>query len=46
MEEDRERMWARPDEVLPLIETPEIRALLAQALPEIAAFEIETKASN
>lgn len=41
MEEDRKRKWCKVDEVLSEIETPEICALLKQALPEIAAFQIE-----
>lgn len=40
-EEERERRWVKPDELLPLIETPEIRALLSQALPEMVEFQIE-----
>jgi 8-oxo-dGTP pyrophosphatase MutT (NUDIX family) len=41
MEEDRRRHWCKPDEVLQRIETPEIRALLKRALPEIIAFQVE-----
>jgi 8-oxo-dGTP pyrophosphatase MutT (NUDIX family) len=40
-EEERGRRWAGIDEVLPLIDTLEIRTLLEQALPEIAAYQIE-----
>jgi 8-oxo-dGTP pyrophosphatase MutT (NUDIX family) len=40
MEEDRGKMWCRLDEVLSMIDTPEISALLELALPEIAAFPI------
>jgi 8-oxo-dGTP pyrophosphatase MutT (NUDIX family) len=43
MEEDRGRRWVKPEEVLQLIETPEIRALLKRALPEIKAFQIEAE---
>lgn len=41
MLEDRQRRWCRPDELLDLIETPEIRELVKQALPEILTFPIE-----
>jgi 8-oxo-dGTP pyrophosphatase MutT (NUDIX family) len=41
MEEDRARRWCKPDELLDLIDTPEIKALLECALPEIIAFQVE-----
>lgn len=39
-EEDRRRRWVKPDELLELIDTPEILALIEVALPEIKDFEI------
>jgi 8-oxo-dGTP pyrophosphatase MutT (NUDIX family) len=40
MLEDRKRRWASPDELLELIETPEICELLKHALPEITEFDL------
>jgi 8-oxo-dGTP pyrophosphatase MutT (NUDIX family) len=42
MLEDRKRRWARADELMELIDTPEICELLEQALPEITAFDLSS----
>jgi 8-oxo-dGTP pyrophosphatase MutT (NUDIX family) len=42
MLEDRDRRWCKPDELLDLIDTPEVLALLRIALPEIKLFPIES----
>lgn len=41
MEEDRRRRWCKPDELLTMIDTPEISALVKKALPDIERFEIK-----
>ena len=38
--EDRFVRWCTPDEVLELVDTPELNGLMKQALPEIAEFKL------
>ena len=37
--EDRKKRWCTADELMVLLDPPELRSLMQQALPEIAAFE-------
>ena len=39
--EDRKVRWCTPEEVLELVDTPEVRELIEAALPEIAEFKLK-----